>query len=365
VHHRLASVVAVTEDERLVQTFRATATTCERRAPLYARLCRSIADDAPTRRLLLHAPPEQRLPVLLLACVHWLLLTEPEHELRRFYPNLIDESSARALDRGDPFPEFKAFCARNEPRLAGLLATRTTQTNEVGRCATLLPALGLLAADVGPLALVDVGTSAGLTLMLDRYRYHYTPGGVLGGPSRVVLPCDTRGAVPVPDRMPVVSKRIGLDQQPIDLTDGDAAAWLEACVWPDQADRFQRLRHAIEVARSDPPPLRQGDAVADLLSTIRAVADGGHPVVTTTWVLCYLSEQQRGEFLAELDSFGRADDLSWIAAESPAQTSGLPAPDDAGVHHLTVVTSTRWRGGKRTVTHLATAHPHGFWLHWT
>jgi hypothetical protein len=365
VRWRLDNVLAVTEDERLVQTFRATATTCERRAPLYARLCRSIAHDAATRRLLLHAPPAQRLPVLLLACVHWLLLTEPEHELRRFYPNLVASSSGRPLDHGDPFPEFKAFCARNEPRLAGLLATRTTQTNEVGRCATLLPALGLLDREVGPLALVDVGTSAGLTLMLDRYCYRYSPGGVVGDPSPVVLPCETRGEVPVPDHMPEVVARIGLDRHPIDLGDDGAAAWLEACVWPDQADRFHRLHHAIELARVEPPPIRQGDAVADLLSTIRAVAGGGHPVVTTTWVLCYLSEQQRGDFLAELDSFGRADDLSWIAAESPAQTSGLPAPDDPSVHHLTVVTSTRWRGGQRTVTHLATAHPHGFWLNWT
>jgi hypothetical protein len=362
---RLDNVRAVTEDERLVQTFRATAATCERRAPLYARLCRSIADDAPTRRLLLHAPPEQRLPVLLLACVHWLLLTEPEHELRRFYPNLVDESSDRGLDPGDPFPEFKAFCARNEPRLAGLLATRTTQTNEVGRCATLLPVLGRLASEVGPLALVDVGTSAGLTLMLDRYQYRYNPGGVLGNPSPVVLSCQTRGAVPVPEHMPQLAARIGLDRRPIDLTDDGDAAWLEACVWPDQADRFQRLHQAIDLARVEPPRIHHGDAVADLVSTISAVADGAHPVVTTTWVLCYLSEQQRGDFVAELDSFGRAADLSWISAESPAQTSGLPAPDDSSVHHLTVVTATHWRGGQRTVTHLATAHPHGFWLHWT
>jgi hypothetical protein len=355
----------VTEDERLVQAFGATAATCERRAPLYARLSEAIAADAPTRRLLLHAPPEQRLPVLLFACVHWILLTEPDHALRRFYPNLIDQSAGERVDQGDPFPEFKAFCARHEPRLAGLLATRTTQTNEVGRCATLLPVLGMLADDVGPLALLDIGTSAGLTLLLDRYQYRYTPGGVLGDPSDVVLTCGVRGPVPLPQRMPDLTARMGLDRHPIELTDDDAAAWLEACVWPDQADRFHRLHHAIELARRDPPDVRRGDAVADLASSLAAMASDGHPVVTTTWVLCYLSEHQRRAFLAELDTFGRSEDLSWIAAESPSQTSGLPAPDDPSVQDLTVVTLTRWRGGQRTVTHLATAHPHGFWLHWS
>jgi hypothetical protein len=181
----------------------------------------------------------------------------------------------------------------------------------------------------------------------------------------VVLTCGVRGPVPLPQRMPDLTARMGLDRHPIELTDDDAAAWLEACVWPDQADRFHRLHHAIELARRDPPDVRRGDAVADLASSLAAMASDGHPVVTTTWVLCYLSEHQRRAFLAELDTFGRSEDLSWIAAESPSQTSGLPAPDDPSVQDLTVVTLTRWRGGQRTVTHLATAHPHGFWLHWS
>jgi hypothetical protein len=352
-------------DGELAQRFREIASSAATRSPLYARLAASIADDPSTSRLLLHAPPAQRLPVLLFACVHWLLISEPDHELRRYYPNLVDEP-----DADDPYPAFRAFCARHEPRLAGLLATRSTQTNEVGRCATLLPALGLVADEVGALALVDVGASGGLNLLLDRYEYRYEPqepGAAtrrVGGPSDVVLRCGTRGAVPVPERPPALAARVGLDRAPIDLTDDDAATWLEACVWPDQADRFRRLRAAIALARADPPDVRAGDAVDDLAATVALVAAEGHVVVVDTWVLNYLSTDERRSFVGELDRLGADHDLSWVFAEAPSLVEGIPAPDLGGDSDLTALSLVRWRGGVRTVDHLATAHPHGFWLHW-
>ena len=255
------------DGDELAQRFRAFAATAPKRAPLYCHLAESIADDPTTSRLLLHAPEQQQLPVLLFACVHWLLLNEPDQPLARYYPNLTAD-----VDTAPAYPAFREFCAVHEERLAGLLATRSTQTNEVGRCATILPMLGLVADEVGPLALVDVGSSAGLTLLFDRYECRYEPGGTVGAPSQVVLECGTRGDVPVPARYPVVGARIGLDQSPIDLTDPDASRWLEACVWPDQADRFHRLRSAIGLAQIDPPTVRAGDAVDDLAATIALVA---------------------------------------------------------------------------------------------
>ena len=125
----------------------------------------------------------QRQPVLLFACVHDLLLAgRPDVGLASFYPDLVAEP-----DRGDPMPAFRAFTAAHADELAELLVTRSTQTNEIGRCALLLPAFGIVADEVGPLAHLDVGASAGLNLLLDRYHYTYEPGGELGEPS-------TRGA---------------------------------------------------------------------------------------------------------------------------------------------------------------------------
>jgi len=349
----------VNDGDELAQRFRAFAATAFKRAPLYAHLSEHIADDPATSRLLRHAPEQQQLPVLLFACVHWLLLNEPEQPLARHYPNLTAD-----VDTTDPYPAFREFCAEHEERLAALLGTRATQTNEVGRCATILPLLGLVAGEVGPLALVDVGSSAGLTLLFDRYECRYEPGGSIGAPSPVVLHCGTRGDVPVPGQYPTVGARIGLDRSPIDLTDPEASRWLEACVWPDQADRFHRLHTAIGLAQTEPPTVRPGDAIEDLATTIALVADHGHPVVLNTWVLNYLSDEQRRAYVIELDRLGAISDLTWIFAEMPSLVSGLPVPLDPDRAYRTVVTLVRWRDGVRSVDHLADAHPHGSWIHW-
>jgi hypothetical protein len=355
--------------------FRLFAATTASRAPLYSHLSAAIADDPATARVLLHAPPTQRLPVLLFACVHWLLITEPQHRLRRFYPNLADRSDgtdrtdgADPVDIADLWPEFRRFVAENEPRIAGLLATRSTQTNEVGRCATFVPALAELAEEVGALAHLDVGASAGLNLLLDRYHYRYgrDDGSTVdvGGPSAVVIECATRGPVPLPRSLPPIIDRVGLDRSPVDIDDPQATTWLQACVWPDQADRFERLGAALGMARSAPPPIVTGDAIDHLVGTAERLDPAGHLVVTNSWVLNYLDEDRRREYVGQLDRLGTTRDLTWCFAESPLETSGLPYPDDIHRPDRTHLLRVDWRGGRRTVRHLAAAHPHGFWLHW-
>ena len=355
-----------TLDAELAQHFATFARTSLPRAPLYAALSTGISRDPDIYRLLLHAPPTQRLPVLLFACVHDLLLEDPRQELAGWYPNLTSSSrppSERAL-----MPTFTRFVASHAGRLRALLATRTTQTNEVGRCAIVLPALGLLADEVGPVGLLDVGASGGLNLLLDRYEYRYeSQSGVvatLGGPSSVVIDAATTGPFPVPREMPEIAVRCGLDQRPIDVTDDDEARWLEACVWPDQPGRFHRLVAAIAVAREAPPELLAGDAVTSLAVAVDRVGASAHPVVTNSWVLNYLTPEGRVAYLAELDRVGAQRDLSWIYAEAPALIPELPNGPDPKDPHRTVLSLARWRGGRRTVQHLATCHPHGFWIHW-
>jgi hypothetical protein len=347
-------------DDELRQRFAEFGTQTSASAPLYGRLAAAIADDPATVRLLLHAPPPQRLPVLLFACVHWLLINEPEHELRRWYPNLVAEPAT-----DDPYPAFRRLCAQHEPRLASLLSARSTQTNEVGRCALFVPALAELEDERGPLALVDVGASGGLNLLLDSYQYRYDPGGIVGTASPVLLPCGVRGRMPVPLQLPAIAARIGLDRAPVDITDPAEATWLEACVWPDQTERFHRLEAAIALARSAPPLVRRGDAVGDLASTVNLVRGEGHPVVTNSWVLNYLTPAERAAYLGELDRIGSETDISWVYAESPVLTAPLPAPAIPGREaERTALTLVRWRDGRRIVTHLATCHPHGAWIHW-
>jgi hypothetical protein len=353
-------------DAEMARHFAASATTSLPRAPLYAALSAGISRDPDLYRLLLHAPSTQRLPVLLFACVHDLLLEDPRQELARWYPNLTPSPRPP----GDPslMPTFKLFVEAHADRLRTLLATRTTQTNEVGRCAILLPALGLLGDEVGPLGLLDVGASGGLNLLLDRYEYRYeSQDGVVttvGAPSSVVLEAATTGPMPVPARMPVIAVRCGIDQRPIDVTDDDEAHWLEACVWPDQPERFHRLVAAIEIARRTPPELLAGDAVKSIAAGVERVGASAHPVVMNSWVLNYLTAEGRIAYLDELDRIGADRDLSWIYAEAPALIPELPNGPDASDPHRTVLSMARWRGGSRIVEHLATCHPHGFWIHW-
>ena len=334
------------------------ARTASPRAPLYQALAAGIAEDQGLAALLLHAPPQQRQPVLLLASVHYLLLRGRDRTgLGTHYPNLTPPG----LAHGDPVPALRAFCARHHDELVSLLASRSTQTNEIGRCSVLLPAFGLLGDEVGPLSHLDVGTSAGLNLLLDRYEYVYDPGGIVGGPSPVRLECDTRGAVPVPVTMPVIAERRGLDRSPLDVHDPDQARWLEACVWPDQTERFTRLRAALALAREAELEIHQGLAVADTAPLVLSAA--AHPVVTNTWVLNYLSSADRRAYVAALEDCGRRRDLSWVFAESPRFVPELPVRDREET--ATVLVLVRWRARRRTVHQLARCHPHGYWLHWT
>jgi len=355
-------VARTVEDVELVRHFRANAASASPRAPLYVALSTAIADDPELYRLLLQAPEQQRLPVLLLAASHKLVLEEPDHPLAAWYPNLTE--SHRDPASPELVPTFKRFLQERNGPLSQLLRTRRTQTNEVGRCAMFVLALGLLADEVGPIAHLDVGASGGLNLLIDRYEYHFEPGGAVGGPSPVVITSGTRGDPPIPTAPPSAAVRCGIDVAPIDVTSDDEAHWLEACVWPDQADRFRRLAAAIEIARQAPPELLAGDAVPSLAPAIERMARGGHPVVTNSWVLNYLTSEQRVAYLAELDRIGEHTDMSWAYVEAPGLVPELPAPDDLTDPHVTLVTIVRWRRGARTADHVATCHPHGFWIHW-
>lgn len=343
------------------------------RAPLYSQLSAAVADDEDLLALLQVAPEMQQMPVLLFAAVHHLLLRDVERgdvvPLAAHYRNLFPTTAGDA-PATDAVALFRSYALENTERLHPLLATRNTQTNEIGRCAQFVPLLGLVADECGPLAHIDVGTSAGLNLLLPRYRYEYDDGGAVttvqgdAATPTVTLRCGTRGGVPIPTTMPPIARALGLDRAPIDVSDDEEVRWLEACVWPDQADRFARLVDAIAIARTSPPDVRAGDAVADITALVDEAAAAGHPVITTSWVLSYLTINEQRAFVAELDTVGGRHDISWVIAESPQQTAGLPVPTTEPAEAVTVLSLVRWRAGARHVQRLATAHPHGYWVHW-
>lgn len=333
--------------------------TARRRAPLYSRLSAGLVAWPGLDDLYADAPESAQVPVTLFAAVHYLLLDDRGAALAEFYPNLAGKVTA-----GDPVPAFLDYCSAHADQLRHLLATRLPQTNEIGRSALLLVAMAMVSDEAGPLAHLDVGASAGLNLLVDRYGYDFGDRRLGDGPVR--LGCGVRGpARPelVPAVLPEIGSRLGLDRNPVSLDDPDGVRWLEACVWPDQADRFDRLVAAIDLARGVGVRVEAGDAVADLGAAVDALGPG-HPVVTTSWVLAYLDPVSRSAFLDTLDGLGAGRDLSWVSVEEPAATPGLRWPSGLEGGSPSVLRLVRWRGGERAEQFLAECHPHGYWLRW-
>ncbi|HAM44409.1 MAG TPA: hypothetical protein DCM67_05230 [Propionibacteriaceae bacterium] len=330
-----------------------------RRAPLYARFAAGLVDQPDVLAILAQAPRGSRLPVTLFAAIHSLLLADPSEPLTAWYPNLTD------TPRGDdPLPTLVEFCRCHRSELTGLVRTRVPQTNEIGRSAVLVLALAGIAAKVGTLSQIDIGASAGLNLLTDRYRYRWGKHSV--GVGEIELACRLTGALPPalpPTELPSIVQRVGLDRDPVDITDPDQVRWLEACVWPDQADRFVRLRAALDEALVVRPELVAGDAVADLAAMVSRL-DAGHPVITTSWVLNYLPVPQQSAFWKQLNEIGQRQDVSWVAYEAPELTSGLAWPTSLGQQSLSALRVVRWRNGARDDQVLGLGHPHGYWLEW-
>ncbi len=232
--------------------------------------------------------------------------------------------------------------------LATVLLARRTQTNEAARCAVLLPALVALPQ---PLALLEVGASAGLTLLPDIYSYDYDGHRVTGlDPEAPTLSCRVSGPVPLPEQVPGVAWREGIDLNPLDVNDDDDMAWLSCLVWPGEAGRAERLETAVKAARRRPPVVHRGDLLDDMARVAAHAPRAATLVVYHCGVLAYVDEAKRRAFAEAVAGLGAV----WLSYEAagvfPGLATHLPPGDFALVRH-----------GSRLV---ARADPHGTWMEW-
>jgi hypothetical protein len=306
-------------------TYRAFASQAHGRSPGYEELTLAVAEDRLVLGFLGTLPVAKRQPNLLFAAARYLL-GEP-----------AGSATMRALVSDRP------------AELTEVMLTRRTQTNEPARCATLLPALALLPQ---PLALLEVGASAGLGLLVDRYSYDYEGHLVTGADPRApVLLCQPRGPVPLPERVPEVAWRAGLDLNPLDVTDDDDVRWLECLLWPGESDREARLAGAIETARRQPPPVHRGDLLTDVPALISQAPRDATLVVFHSAVLAYVSPPQRAAFARTVGDLGAI----WLSNEAPGVIPGSAASGADGHTFLLI------RDGVELV---ARTDSHGSWLEW-
>ncbi len=232
--------------------------------------------------------------------------------------------------------------------LRRFVAEQPVQTNEVQRCWMLLPCFLEAARRAGAetLDLIELGPSAGLNLVWDRYGYRYEEGD--WGSSAALLELGGEERRPVPGALlrvaPRVRGRVGVDRAPIDVTAEASARLLRSFVWPDQHWRLELLDAAIEAVRHDPPELVRGDFVEELPGLLAPRSPDGLTVVFETAVLGYL------------DSAGRRrvyETLAAAGAEGPLAFVSNP-------HHGMNV--QLWPGGESEV--VARADFHGAWLEW-
>jgi hypothetical protein len=330
---------------------------------LYARIARGVAADRELLGIIdSFASSTKVLPILVFAAVHSLVLAEPDLELAAIYRG----------DPGDPWPAFRRLLIDRVDAIRELAATRSVQTNEVARSSVLLPALTAVHRRARrPLALIEIGPSAGLNLLLDRYGYDFGDGREVGDRrSPVQLRCEVRGPLtpPLAGAPPPIASRTGIDLEPIDVRDEDSCRWLEACLWPTVPDRAERLRAALAVARVDPPLLHRGAAL-DVLPDVLAGLDADVvPCIISTWVLAYFAKEDRDAFHVLLEGTGRDRDLACITAEYPSVAPWVSRPDREASGNpgqgASVLGMAWWHDGLTEHRTLGWNHAHGTWIDW-
>lgn len=301
-------------------------------SPIYEQLSYAIAADDRLLALIDALPEPKQQPNLLLAACQ--LLGAP---------------------MGSP-AETRAFLHDRWSEVRDVILSHSTQTNEAARAAAFLP---LLAAMDGPIALIEVGCSAGLCLYPDRYAITYDERPPVGpADSPVCFDVTTYGPVPVPTRSVDIVARIGIDLNPLDVRRPEDLAWLDACIWPEHTERRHRLRAAAALVASDPPELVRGDAVEVINDVLGSLPRDVTPVVIHSAVLAYLTPDARAAFGRRVL---RHRGTRWLSNEAPGVVSSLdpsltpPADRGAAAYFVLGVDGTDVAG---------LADPHGRWLKW-
>jgi len=297
-----------------------------------------IAGDDELMRVLnrVEHPPE---PNVLFAGVQFIMMRDGGADLECHYPNFAPDAPVEGV--AGPFREF---VLANEEELAEIGRTRYTQTNECRRCVALLPCIWM--TDLDRFHLIDLGSSAGLNLLVDRY--HYRWGDLTWGRegSAVSLATECKGSAPRPREIEILS-RTGIDRHPLNASDPGDRDWLLALIWPEHHERRERLRAALAMAATADIDLVAGDASALLAPTLDGLPPGEAAVVMHSFVLNQFHPSARGQvdqILEDSRSHRRVHRVSMEALDAHESAAALSIDVGDGLREV------------------GRAQPHGEWL---
>ena len=324
-------------------------------SPLYSELGYAISGDRELLALAGEAQEGQPPPNMLWAAVQYLLLRGAGHPLAAHYPAV--SGAERPMEPAAGL--FKDFCRLHRDEIAELVRTRRTQTNVVRRCTCLLPAFSVVSREAErPLALIDLGTSAGLNLAFDRYGYRYTRGGAefarWNEGARVQMEAELRAGFELPE-LPAeisVASRAGVDLNVIDLADEDEMLWLRALIWPEHVERHQRLIDAAAELAKSGARLVQGDAAEVLPELIADTPADAAATVFHTVAAYQFPAEVLGSIEETLISASTARPIWRVWLE---WLPGAASPQ----YELAI---RRYRDGEAETERTAIASPHGWWI---
>jgi hypothetical protein len=321
---------------------------------LYSRLSAGIGRDDDLKTLSARARVGQPHANMILGAVHFLILRGSDHPLRRFYGTVGGTASP---ETEDPFPLFRDFVNANRDSIQALIESRVTNTNEIGRSALLHPGFRTIANETGkPLSLIEIGPSAGLNMIWDSYGVRYRKGDAavaasLNDSAALIIDCELRGEeFPPCGVTPDISDRVGLELNPVDLSDADDRDWLRALIWPDQSARLQRLDHAIELFMTRKPLIKAGDALALLPDALADIPSDASPCVYHTIAIYQFSREMKNALEDLLTVAGLRRPVWRLSFEFDGE--------------LYILSAIRYSDGIREERRLASSHPHGSWLEW-
>ena len=249
------------------------------------------------------------MPNLFFGAVQYLLLKGYDHELKEFYGSMVN----RPKEAAAAFPSFRLFCLQKRNDIIPILQSKRVQTNEVRRCAYLYPAFCYIYENTNkPLALIEIGTSAGLQLCWDKFGYDYGAGETYGDVhSNLVLTSEVKGdtAPFLLKQSPPVAARIGLDLHVNDLGNPEDYLWLKSLIWPEHRERIANFEKAAHNMKEQSVKLIEGDGVKLLADIVSEIAEEAVIVVFHTHVANQLSDENKLELAACIEKLGNEREL--------------------------------------------------------